>query len=139
MGSMNNDVYKIAKNVFGKWLHTDLSDTLRRSVVESARSERESVCVCVYITKDELLLVIIVRLHLPFWRHFKWSYRYFLVSEGEPSNDTVTKAEPLLPLLQRILIHSHLATSVVDMAYLNYWQASANEMLLMLSYPALSS
>jgi len=63
---MNNDVFKIAKNVFGKLLRTDLSDTLRRRVVESARNERESVCVCEYITEDELLLVIIVRLHLPF-------------------------------------------------------------------------
>ena len=46
MSSMNNEVSKIAKNVFGKWLHTDLSDTLRRRIVESARSERESVCLC---------------------------------------------------------------------------------------------
>jgi len=139
MSSMNNDVFKIAKNVFGKLLRTDLSDTLRRRVVESARNERESVCVCEYITEDELLLVIIVRLHLPFWRHLEWSYRYFSESEGESSNDTVAKAGALRPLLHRILVYNHLATSVVDMAHLDYWQASVSGRLMMLSYLVLFS
>lgn len=139
MSNAHNEVCNIAKNVFGKWLHTDLSDTLRRRVVESARSERESVCVCVYIIKGELLLVIIVRLLLPFWRNFKRSYKYFLLSAGQPPNDTTTKAEPLQPLLHRILVYNHLVISVVDMVHLNYWQASVSGRLLMLSYLALFS
>jgi hypothetical protein len=136
MSSMNNDVSKIAKNVFGKWLHAHLSDTLRRRLVESACSERERVCLhyqrrnttCYYCeTSFAILKRLSLKLQILFsvWRRvFKWHHK---------------KTKPLLPLLHRILVYNHLTTSVVDMAYLNYWQASVSGRLLMLSYLALFS